>query len=166
MDRSGLLQNIMDYCLRATRMWVAPIRELFHDAMSRNPAWVKTPCSRVADSPSTGKEISYLVRNPRFITIFTKARKWILSWAKINPVSHPISVTPYLILTSHLRRLRNGLFPSSFHTKFSPPRACYTPRLSHSHDFITQIMWWKGQIKNPNHYAISSILQFFPLYWY
>jgi hypothetical protein len=62
-----------------------------------------SPCS--GDSCSTGQQASRLYWNRRFITMLTKARHWALSKAssiKSTPL-YPISLTPILILFSHLR---------------------------------------------------------------
>jgi hypothetical protein len=58
--------------------------------------------------------------NRRFITVFTRALHWSLSWANsvqsIPP--HPISLRSILILFTHLHvGLSNGLVPSGFPTK-------------------------------------------------
>jgi len=54
---------------------------------------------------------------PEFITVFTRAHHWFLSWARCiqSTSSHPISLTSILLLFSHLRL---G-FPSDFfHSDF------------------------------------------------
>jgi hypothetical protein len=53
----------------------------------------------------------------KFITMFTRALHWSLSWPRsIQSISsHPISLRPILILSTHLRLvLPSGLFPSVF----------------------------------------------------
>jgi hypothetical protein len=55
----------------------------------------------------------------RFITVFTRALRCLLSWARsIQPIPpHPVSLRSILILFTHLRLgLPSGLFPSGFHT--------------------------------------------------
>jgi hypothetical protein len=69
----------------------------------------------------------------RFITVFTRALHWSLSWTKsiqsIPP--HPICLRSILILTSHLcLGLHNGLFPSDFPAKILP-HSCYMSCPSH-----------------------------------
>jgi hypothetical protein len=68
----------------------------------------------------------------RFITVFTTARHWSLSWAVCiqSASSNPVSPRPTLILSSHLRLdLPNGLSPSGVPIKIlyelviSPARA-------------------------------------------
>jgi hypothetical protein len=74
-----------------------------------------------ADSHSTCQKIScFLYGTQKFITVFTKARHWTLSWAKrIQFVpSIPISLRSILMLSSHLRLgLPSGLLRSDFPTK-------------------------------------------------
>jgi hypothetical protein len=63
----------------------------------------------------------------RFITVFTRAIHWYLSWARsIQSIpSHPVSLRPILILFTHLRLgLPSGLFPSWFPPL---PHSCYMP---------------------------------------
>jgi hypothetical protein len=55
----------------------------------------------------------------KFITVFTRALHWSLSWARsIQSIpSHPIYLKTILTLSTHLRlRLPSGLFPSGFPT--------------------------------------------------
>jgi len=57
----------------------------------------------------------------RFITVFTRACHWSLSWQPDESTSHPnslFSLRLILILFTHLRLgLRRGFFPSGFPTK-------------------------------------------------
>jgi hypothetical protein len=68
----------------------------------------------------------------RFITVFTRACHWSLSWARWiqSTSSHTLSVRSIMILSSHVRlRLQGGYFPSGFPAKIpytfliSPMRA-------------------------------------------
>jgi hypothetical protein len=69
-----------------------------------------------AVSHSTCRKITcFLYVTRRFITVFTKARHWTLSWASRTQFapSIPISLRSILALSSHLRLgLPSGLFPS------------------------------------------------------
>jgi hypothetical protein len=65
------------------------------------------------------KNIPTFYGTRRFITVFTRAIHWSLSWARwiksIPP--HPTSLRSILLLSSHLRLgLPSGLFPSGFPT--------------------------------------------------
>jgi hypothetical protein len=75
----------------------------------------------------------------RFITVFTTAHHWFLSWARWihSTPSHPISLRPILILSYHLRwGLPSGLFLSGFLTRIlnafliSPVRVTYPAHLT------------------------------------
>jgi hypothetical protein len=73
---------------------------------------------------------------PRYITAFTGALHWSLSWARsiqcIPP--HTITLRYSLTLFTQLRlHLPSGLFPSSFPTYMhsSSPHSCYMPCPSH-----------------------------------
>jgi hypothetical protein len=51
----------------------------------------------------------------RFITVFTRAFHWSLSWARSIQSNHPISLSSILILFTHLRLgLPSGFFPYGF----------------------------------------------------
>jgi hypothetical protein len=84
------------------------------------------------------KNFSTFYGTRRFITVFTRALHWDLSWARsIQSIPHyPISLTFILILSTHLRLgLPSGLFPYGFPTNilyaflFSLIRATYPAHL-------------------------------------
>jgi len=90
------------------------------------------PCSRVLLEKLTGsqlvKKFPAFYGTQMFITAFTRARHFSLSWASLfHPIPpHPTSRRSILILSSHLRLgFASGLFPSVFSTN---PQ--YTPLLS------------------------------------
>jgi hypothetical protein len=81
----------------------------------------------------------------RFITVFTRALHWSLSWA--SPYHPILSLRSILILSSHLRLgLPSGPFPSAFPANIlyaflvSPIRATCTAHLI-LHDLIILIMF-------------------------
>jgi len=81
--------------------------------MEQSPSWE-------ANSRATSQEIPAFYGILRFITEFTPARHWSLSWSRCthSPPFHPISLRSILILYSHLRLcLPSGLFPLGFPTK-------------------------------------------------
>jgi hypothetical protein len=83
------------------------------------------------DLDADGRNFRAFYGTRRFISVFTRALYWSLSWARsIQSISsHPISLRSILILSTHLRLgLSSGLFPSHFPTNilytflFSPIR--------------------------------------------
>jgi hypothetical protein len=67
-----------------------------------------------ADCHSACQTSCFLYGTQRFITVFTIARHWTLSWASRMQFasSIPVSPRPILMLSSHLRLgLPSGLFP-------------------------------------------------------
>jgi hypothetical protein len=84
------------------------------------------------------KNFSAFYGTRKFITVFTRALHWSLSWAKSIQFipSHPISLRFILILFTHPRLgLPSGLFPSGFpsisYMHSSSPHSCHVPCLSH-----------------------------------
>jgi hypothetical protein len=97
------------------------------------------------------KNFRTFYRTRRFITVFTGALHWSLSWARSiqSILPHPISLRSILVLSSYLRLgLPSGLFPSGFPTNilyaflFSP-HACCTPFLSHFSSFDHSNYIWR-----------------------
>jgi len=104
---------------------------IFRKAMAQSLPWIPDSCS-------AGQEISYLCGIRRFITVFTKAYNWTLSWAIFiqTTLSRPVSLRLILILSSHQRlRLPSDLFVSGLH--FNGPYACYLSL--HSHYQLLQV---------------------------
>jgi len=78
--------------------------------MEQSPSWE-------ADSHSASQEIPHLLWNPWFITLFTTARHWFLSWASLiqSTLSHAISLKSIQELSSRLHQdPPSGPFPSDF----------------------------------------------------
>jgi hypothetical protein len=98
-----------------------------------SPSWEAANCAPIQEIPSYFKETR------RFITVFTTALHWSLSWASSiqSLPSYPISPRSILILSTLLRLcLPSGLFPSGFPTNIlyafpSLPHSCYMPCPSH-----------------------------------
>jgi hypothetical protein len=99
--------------------------------MDLSPSWEAASCAAT-------HKLSNILWNPKFITVFTRALHWSLSWAiPIQSIPfHPFSQRSILILSTHLRcGISSGLFPSSFPTNilcafvFSPIRATYPTHL-------------------------------------
>jgi len=93
--------------------------------MEQSPSWE-------ANNPQEVKKFTAFYGIRRFVTPFTRARHWSLSWDRCmqSTYSHPISLGCIIILSSHLRLgIPSGLFPSDFPTKllyasfYSPMRA-------------------------------------------
>jgi hypothetical protein len=81
---------------------------------------VSTKFHGAADSHSGGQDIPHLSRRLTFVTVFTGASKWTLSWATwIHPVfSHPVTMRSCLILSPNLSKsLPGGIFLLGFCTK-------------------------------------------------
>jgi hypothetical protein len=97
-----------------------------------------SPSGGAANSAAT-QEFPSIYGTRRFITLFTRALHWSLSWVRAIQYipSHPISLRPILILSTHLRLyFPSGLFPSGFSTNilyaFLFSAFCYLPCPSHT----------------------------------
>ena len=98
--------------------------------------YLLTPWCRVLLEQLTGsqlvKKFPAFHGTRRFITALTCIRQLSLSWASLiqSIYPHPISCSPILILSIHLRLgLPSGLFPSGFPTKtlYTPSPHPYAP---------------------------------------
>jgi hypothetical protein len=126
------------------------------------------------------KKFSAFYGTRRFITVFTRALHWSLSWARsiqFTP-SHYIYLRSILILSTHLRLgLPSGLLPSGFPTNilyaflFSPIRATCPDHLilclSKPTEAGAKLSWacccwflgfwrWRGYV-SPNFWALSEL---------
>jgi hypothetical protein len=102
----------------------------------------------------------------KFITVFTRAHHWLLSWARLiqSMPPHPISLRSILILSSYLwLGLHNRLFVSCSLTKtrytffFASICAAFPAHLSLL-DLI--YIWWRVQV------MMFLIMQFFLTFCY
>jgi hypothetical protein len=116
--------------------------------VEQSPSWK-------ANNHSVSQEVPRLLWNQMFITVFTTARHWPLSWARCIQftTSHPISLHSILILSSSLRLgLPSGLLPSGFYIKNNVfvsniSRACYMFHPSHPPKFDhPNNIWWIVQV--------------------
>jgi hypothetical protein len=83
------------------------------NSMVMSPSWEEASCA------ATQKLLSTFYATHMFITVFTRALHWSLSWARsIQSTSpHSNSLRSTLVLSTHLRFcLPSGLFPSGFPT--------------------------------------------------
>jgi len=116
------------------------------------------------DNGHSVKKLPAFYENRSFITVFTRARRLSISWAKwiqYTP-SLPVSPRSILILSSHLGvSLPTGLFPSGLTTTllnaflFSPRRAtCPAHRILH--DLITLTIF--GEVYKLRSSSFCSLL--------
>jgi hypothetical protein len=89
----------------------------------------------------------------RFITVFTRARHWSLSWARwiLSTSSRPLPLRSILILSYHLcLGLPSGVFPSDFPTNILYAffiYACYVPHQSHPWFCHPNNIWRSVQVR-------------------
>jgi hypothetical protein len=113
---------------------------LVYSLMKLSPSWEAANCAATPTFYGTR----------RFITVFTKALHWSLSWARsIQCIpSHPIFLRSILILFTHLSLGHHiGVFPSGFPTNilyaFLFPHSCYMPFPSHPPWFDNSNYTWR-----------------------
>jgi hypothetical protein len=116
-----------------------------------------TPWSRVLQKLTVTqqvKNISIFYGTRRFITVFTRARHWSLSWVRRIQWKHSktISLRFILILSFHLHLgLPSGLFPSGFPSQIfmhfsSLPRVLNAPPMPSSLTWLPNNIWWSEQL--------------------
>jgi hypothetical protein len=116
--------NQHDLDVKNERLWKSKISYLFTYLLTYLRSWA------LLEEPLIGqplKNFPEFYGTRRFITVFTRALHWSLSWALSNQ--------SILILSTHLRLgLPNGLFPSGMQYPISIhllPHSCYMPHPSH-----------------------------------
>jgi hypothetical protein len=97
-----------------------PLSQTFRQSHRRNTNSMEQSPSSEAISPQLVTKFPAFYRTRRFIAVFTKTRRWTLSWARwiqSTPL-YPISLRWILILSSHLYLvLPSSLFRSGFPTQ-------------------------------------------------
>jgi hypothetical protein len=89
------------------------------------------------------KKFSGFYGTRRFITVFTRALHWSLSWARLIQSVPPyfISGRSILILSTHLRLgISNGLFPSGFPTNILYA-FLFSPFVLHNPSISSSLSW-------------------------
>jgi hypothetical protein len=101
----------------------------------------------------------------KFITVLTRTRHWLLSWATCvhSTSSHPISLLSIQILSSHLRLgLPSGLFLSGFPTKIllcistSLPCVLHAPLIPSA--LIHFLLEFQSATYSPNVFNLCSLV--------
>jgi hypothetical protein len=123
-------------CWLVTSTWMNVREQVFHSYYTTSKSWALLQNPPIVQPL---KNFPAFYGTQKFITVFTRALHWSLSWVtSIQSIPfHPISLRSILILSTHIHLgLPSSLFPSDFPTNIlhvfllSPVRATCPDNLS------------------------------------